>query len=97
MRSEEALKNKKTIVFRNEEGEDARVIYYNGLEKEDFFDVGMLDNFNVIKERIHKQFDTMPKTMTTVENHGYPASDAILTKRRELLEKYAPSKNQNNY
>ena len=97
LRSEEALKNKKTIVFRNEEGEDARVIYYNGLEKEDFFDVGMLDNFNVIKERIHKQFDTMPKTMTTVENHGYPASDAILTKRRELLEKYAPSKNQNNY
>jgi nicotinamide phosphoribosyltransferase len=97
LRSEDALKNKKTIVFENEEGEDAMVEYFNGSRIEKPFGEGMDDYFNEIKDRINAQFDTMPLTLQTEENHNYPASDEILNKRLELLEKYAPSKSKDNY
>jgi nicotinamide phosphoribosyltransferase len=96
LRSPEALANKKTIVFANEAGENAMVIYYDGLAEE-FFDGGMLDDFNVIKERSHQQFDNMPLSLCTEENHGYPASDNVLEERRRLLTKYAPDKEVVNY
>ena len=97
LRSEEALLNKKTIVFLHEEGENAMVVYYDGLAEVDFFDGGMLDGFVEIKTRSHIQFDSMPKSLMTESNHNYPASDAIITERRRLLAKYAPDKEAANY
>ena len=106
LRSEEALKTKVTIVNTSEEGEDAMTTYYNGNSKNIkfplfdnnyWFDWGMTDNFNIIKERSHYQFDTMPKTLKTEENHNYPASFKILDIRRNLLKKYSPEKNINDY
>jgi nicotinamide phosphoribosyltransferase len=96
LRSKKALENKKTIVFLHEDGVDAMVVYYDGL-KEDFFGEGMMDNFITIKNRIHYQFDNMPKTLTTDDNHNYPASDDIINERKKLLIKYAPDKNVENY
>ncbi len=97
LRSKMALDSKQTIVFNSEHGENAMVIYYDGLN-ENFFDFpGMDDTFNDIKSRSHLQFDTMPLSLTTVENHGYPASEKILEERRRLLVKYAPDKQINNY
>ena len=101
LRTEEALKNNRTIVFRHEGkadgSDDTLVVYYDGLAPIDFFDGGMLDDFNVIKARSHDQFDNYPKSLTTDENHNYPASITILNKRKELLEKYAPEKNTADY
>ncbi len=97
LRSPEALASCVTIVGINEPGEDAMVVYYDGLAPVDFFDGGMLDDFNVIKARSHEQFDTMPKTLSTAENHNFPASASILAKRKELLELYAPDKNASDY
>jgi nicotinic acid phosphoribosyltransferase len=101
LRTPEALAAKRTVVFRNEEGIDARVVYYNGRqfngEIGSWAGPGMFDDFNVIKERSHEQFDTYPKTLHTETNHGYPASVAIIEKRRELLEQYAPDKNTADY
>ena len=97
LRTEEALKNKKTIVFAHEEGENAMVVYYDGLAEVDFFDGGMLDGFVEIKTRSHVQFDSMPKSLMSDTNHNYPASDAIVAERRRLLAKYAPDKDATNY
>lgn len=97
LRSKEALAAKRTIVFPHEPGENYLVMYYDGTV-ENFFDFpGMLDSFLDIKERSHVQFDTMPLTLSTPENHGYPASEAMLQKRRELLAEYAPDKEVADY
>ena len=97
LRSAEALANNKTIVFAHEPGENAMVVYYDGLAEIDFFDGGMLDSFVTIKERSHEQFDTMPKSLGTIENHNYPASDEVIAERKRLLTKYAPDKDTANY
>ena len=39
----------------------------------------------------------MPLSLSTDENHGYPASDAVRAKRIELLKEYAPKKLAQNY
>lgn len=97
LRSQDALDRRQTVVFEWEPGEDAMVIYYDGLAPVDFFDGGMLDDFNVIKQRTSEQFDSMPLTLTTEDNHNYPASDAVIALRKKLLEKYAPSKDAMDY
>lgn len=97
LRTLEALENKKTIVFETEEGEDAMVIYFDGSNIEKPFGVGQDDDFLQIKERKDLQFYTMPLTLLSDTNHNYPASDKIITKRHELLEKYAPNKSKSNY
>lgn len=87
LRDADALKNGRTIVFWNEEGEDARVVYYNGLEEQFFGDIMFENNIDVVA-RMRKQLDVMPKRLV----RDIPASDAILNKRIELLKKYAPEK-----
>lgn len=96
LRSQDALNSKQTVVFTNEPGTDAMVMYYDGLE-EQYFGPGMYDDFNQIKTRSHEQFDTYPKTLWTEDNHGYPASLAVIERRRELLEKFAPNKEATDY
>ena len=96
LRSEEALKNKKTIAFETEEGEDALVLYYDGTSPE-VFGEGMLDNFLTIKDRIRREFNKMPKTLCTKQNNFTPATDLVREKRFELLEKYSPKKLKQNY
>lgn len=93
LRSEEALKNKKTICFLNEEGEDAMVTYFDGTNIYKPFGEGQDDDFLTIKARIKEQMKTMPLSLTTDENHNYPASDKIFEVKKELLKKYAPLKN----
>lgn len=97
LRTKEALKNCKTIVFENEEGPDSLVEYFNGTNLEKPFGVGQDDDFIQIQSRILQEFDSMPLNLATKENHNFPASDRIIQKRYELLEKYAPSKDKNNY
>lgn len=97
LRTTEALESKKTIIFDHEEGEDSLVVYFDGSNIEKPFGIGQDDNFLVIKDRINKQFNSMPLTLHTSTNHNYPASDTILSKRIQLLEKYAPNKNKDNY
>jgi len=95
LRSAEALANKKTIVFESEPGEDAMVLYFNGLNIYKPFGVGQDDDFIQIKNRIRTQFPSMALDLDTTR--GAPASDAILATRIELIKKYAPSKNIANY
>ena len=97
LRSTEALMNKRTIVHESEPGEDVMVVYYNGLLNEDRFQQGMMDTWEQIRDRSHVEFDNMPKTLWTDENHGYPASNMLLDIRRELLAKYAPDKQASDY
>ncbi len=92
LRTPKALKNKITIVFDTEEGEDARVEYFNGLNIWKPFGVGQDDDFITIKNRIKEQMACMPLTLESDENKNYPASEAVLKLKQELLIKYAPSK-----
>jgi nicotinamide phosphoribosyltransferase len=97
LRSKEALEAKKTIVFKSEEGEDALVEYFNGADIWNPFKEAFSDDFNVIKKRIADQMETMPLTLSTEDNHDYPASDKIKNVRVQLLKKYAPKKLAQNY
>lgn len=97
LRTPEALAEKKTIIFEDEDGEDAMVEYFNGLNIYKPFGVGQDDDFPTIKINIKTQMATMPLTLETEENHNYPASNIITEVRKHLLDKYAPAKNKNNY
>jgi hypothetical protein len=68
------------------------VPYYDGTNIYKPFCEGQDDDFLVIKENIRSQMAAMPLSLGTPENHNYPASDAIMKTKRELLIKYAPSK-----
>ena len=96
LRNKIALQNKQTIVFDTEGGEDAMVVYFDGSNIYKPFGEGMDDNFLDVRSRIREEMKTMPLDLTRGDNR-YPASDAILDKRIELLQKYAPKKNINNY
>lgn len=93
LRSAEALAIKKTIWFEDEAGEDAMVIYFDGTNIYKPFGEGQDDDFLVIKANIRHQMATMPLSLGTPENHNYPASDAIMAMKQELLDIYAPKKN----
>ena len=97
LRSKIALENKETIVFEDEEGEDAMVTYFDGSNINKPFGEGMDDDFLTIRARIREQWGSMPLNLTTATNHNYPASEAILDERRRLLAKYAPKKQAKNY
>jgi len=97
LRSKIALENKETIVFEREDGEDAMVTYFDGSDIYKPFGEGMEDDFNVIRERIRTQWDSMPLNLTHDATHNYPASTAILDERKRLLAKYAPKKQAKNY
>lgn len=98
LRTPEALRNAKTILFAWEDGENAMVEFFNGARVENPFGEIMFDeNFLSTKRRIKAQFSTMPKTLETEDNHNYPASDAVRQRRLELLKQYAPKKRKENY
>lgn len=97
LRTPIALENKETILFADEEGENAMVVYFDGSNIWEPFGEGQNDNFLDIRERIRKQWDVMPLNLTSPTNHNYPASTAILDERRRLLAKYAPKKQAKNY
>jgi len=90
LRTKEALEAKKTVVHHSEPGENAMVLFFNGFNKQKPFGPGQDDDFNVIKERAHYQFNTMPLNLDTT--HGAPASDMLLEMRRALVKEYAPAK-----
>lgn len=92
LRSVEALAKKETVVFNYEDGEDALIEFFNGTRTIKPFGPGMDDDFNVIKSRIASQMKTMPLNLERSDSGLYPASQAILTKRSQLLELYAPFK-----
>jgi nicotinamide phosphoribosyltransferase len=96
LRSAEALANKVTIVHTDEEGEDAMVLYFDGTNINKPFGEGQDDDFLTIKARKDAQFYSMPLDLTRGSNN-YPASEKVLVKRIELLEKYAPNKDVSNY
>ena len=96
LRSEEAIKNKTTIVFEHEDGEDAMVSFFDGTNIYKPFGEGQDDDFLIIRDRKNKQMSFMPKSLNRGDNF-YPASEKVLNKRLELLEKYAPNKDKNNY
>jgi len=87
LRNDEALVNGKTIVLWDEDGEDARVVYYNGLNENFFGDVMFEDNIDC-KERIKKQLANIPKRLV----NDIPASDKVIQIRLDLLAKHAPEK-----
>jgi hypothetical protein len=97
LRSKEALDAKKTMVFLHEPGENALVPYFNGNDIWDPFKEGYGNDFNIKQARIQEQFNTMPLSLTTEENHNYPCSDEMRDVRKALLEKYAPKKLKQNY
>lgn len=87
LRSKEALEKGITIVGLHEEGEDARVIYYDGLNPQFFGDIMFEDNRD-FKKRIREQMNIMPKKL----KNDIPASEYIINKRLELLAENAPEK-----
>ena len=97
LRSKEALANKQTVVMSTEDGINALVEYYNGLNSYKPFSEGQDDDFNDNIKRLNEQFENMPLTLKSDTNHNYPASDLVLKTRLELLEKYAPMKDKKNY
>jgi nicotinic acid phosphoribosyltransferase len=97
LRTPEALKECKTVIFEKEEGENTMVEYFNGTNIYKPFGDGQNENFPIHKKRIDEQFKFMPLTLKTDSNHNFPASDAIIDKRKELLLKNSPDKDVNNY
>ncbi len=97
LRTPEALESKRTIIFDYEVGPNALVEYFNGLRINKPFGIAQDDDFITIRARIREQMDNMPLNLYSDTNHNYPASQAIITERRNLLKKYAPSKDLNNY
>ncbi len=97
LRSAEALANKKTICFLHEEGEDSLVPYFDGSNIWEPFGIGYGDDFWTIKARIAEQMQTMPESLSTEDNHNYPASEEVKAVRVKLLKKYAPKKLAQNY
>ncbi len=93
LRTPEALAAKKTILFESEEGEDAMVVYFDGTNVYKPFSEGQDDNFLDIKFLKTEQMRTMPLSLESDTNNNYPASDKIMAVKQELLEKYAPNKN----
>jgi nicotinic acid phosphoribosyltransferase len=87
LRSPEAIASGVTIVLWNEEGEDARKLYYNGLD-ENFFGEPMFEDNVDCKERIKEQLATMPKRLVK----DIPASDIVIQIRLDLLAIHAPEK-----
>lgn len=97
LRTPEALAERKTVVFMNEEGTNALVEYFNGGRINKPFGIGQDDDFLVIKARIKEQLKSMPQSLETPDNNNYPASDLIVLKRKEILHQYAPTKETVNY
>lgn len=87
LRDADALKHGRTIVHWNEDGEDARKVYYNGLEK-DFFGEPMFENNIDAKARIKEQLASMPKRLP----RDIPVSESVYNMRIDLLMKHAPDK-----
>jgi nicotinamide phosphoribosyltransferase len=87
LRDADALANGRTIVLWDEEGIDARVVYYNGLNKDFFGDIMFKDNIDC-KSLIKEQLASMPKRLV----NDIPASDKVLQIRLDLLMKHAPEK-----
>ena len=96
-RDEKSINECKTIAFLSEEGEDSLITYFDGSNIWEPFGPGYNDDFNTTKKVIKDQLKTMPLTLATDENHGYPASDLIRNTRKQLLRKYAPKKLEQNY
>ena len=92
VRSVEALKNKKTILFSNEDGVDMLETYFDGTQIWEPFGPAQDDNFLDIKDRKTSQMKNMPLSLETEYNNNYPASDKIMLVKQELLHKYAPNK-----
>ena len=107
LRTKEALDKKQTIVFAHEPGESILEPYYNGALTTDPFYLEYYDSLGIKspmqewesekQARTREQLKTMPPTLSTEENHNYPASEAIRLERRMLLKKYAPKKLAQNY
>jgi nicotinamide phosphoribosyltransferase len=97
LRTQEALNNCKTIIFESEEGVNSMVEYFNGVNIYKPFGIGQDDDMVMVKARIDNEFSSMPLTLKTDNNHNFPASDLIIQKRKELLIKFAPDKDINNY
>jgi nicotinamide phosphoribosyltransferase len=97
LRSREAIEARKTVVFAHEPGEDALVEYFDGSDIWDPYKAGYSDDFNAVKARIALQMDAMPRSLSTEDNHHYPASDEVKRVRVQLLKKYAPKKLAQNY
>jgi nicotinic acid phosphoribosyltransferase len=97
LRDIDSLIAKRTIVFAHEDGENAMVCHFKGHDIYEPYGDIMDEWLQDSKARIRKQFATMPLTLETDTNHNYPASEAIIQRRHELLKKYAPSKDANNY
>ena len=95
LRSPEALAAKKTVVHISEPGENAMVIFYTGIRREKPFDIGQEENFITIKNRVRENFHKMPLNLDTP--HGAPISDLISEMRKDLIRKYDPTKDINNY
>ena len=88
LRDPDSLANGTTIVFYNEAGIDARVVYYNGTLGDDCFGDIMAENNNDIKARIKDQLSCMPARLI----NDVPASEAVINTRLEILAKNAPEK-----
>ena len=94
LRTPEALAEKKTILFANEEGEDGMVTFFDGTNINRPFGDCLFDDtyFLTVKNRIRKQMSEMPLSLRTADNHNYPASNMIMDVRARLMHEYAPSK-----
>lgn len=97
LRDKESLNSKKTVVFENEEGDDAMVVYFDGTNIYKPFGEGMDDNFLDIRSRIRREWEVMPLNLVNSSGDKFPISDAIRNERIKLLKKYAPKKNVKNY
>lgn len=98
LRTPEALAAKRTIVHESEDGVNALILYFNGLNIWKPFGPGQDDNFIVVKDRIKFQMNPkngMPLNLDTT--HGAPASEKVLLARVALIKKYAPEKDINKY
>ena len=97
LRSKEALDSKETIVFPDEPGDNVMRVYFDGSDIWDPFKEGYGDSPQIVAARIKEQMRTMPLTLSTEDNHNYPASKSIKAERIKLLKKYASKKMAQNY
>jgi len=101
LRTAEALMSNQTICFADEAGEDVRKIYYEWPSLDGSIhpltEVYSNTTYQSIIKNIKDQLEIMPLSLSTEENHNYPASFKVRKVRKDLLKKYAPKKLAQNY
>lgn len=96
-RDRDSLVTRKTMAHFTEDGDDARVIFFDGRNIWKPYGPGYDFTFQEKQARMREQMSFMPLTLATEENLNFPITDTLRELRRQILKANAPKKLAKNY